>query len=56
MMIATVIFKVLRMKSATVLIATLAASFVDAVPTIAGPDRLAHVLISEAHTAARRMG
>ena len=43
----TVISKVLRMKSATVLIATLAANFVDAVPAVAGPDRLAHVRILE---------
>jgi len=46
-MTATVISKVLSMKSATVLIATLAANFVDAVPTVAGSDRLAHVLVSE---------
>jgi predicted transglutaminase-like cysteine proteinase len=46
-MTATVISKVLRMKSATMLIATLGASFVDAVPAVAGPDRFAHVLVSE---------
>ena len=46
-MTAAVISKVLRMKSATMLIATLGASFVDAVPAVAGPDRFAHVLVSE---------
>ena len=46
-MIATAISKILRVKSGTVLIATLAASFVDAIPAVAGPDRLAHVLVSE---------
>ena len=43
-MTATVISKVLRMKSATMLIATLGASFVDAVPAVAGPDRFAHAV------------
>jgi hypothetical protein len=46
-MIATVISKVLSMKSGTVLVVTLAASFVDAVPAVAGPDRLERVLVSE---------
>ena len=46
-MIATVISKVLSMKSATVLVVTLAASALDALPAVAGPERLERVLVSE---------
>jgi predicted transglutaminase-like cysteine proteinase len=47
MMIATAISKILRVKSGTVLIAALAASAIDALPAVAGPQRLAHVAVSE---------
>jgi predicted transglutaminase-like cysteine proteinase len=47
MMIATAISKVLSVKSGTVLIAALAASAIDVLPAVAGPERLAHVLVSE---------
>ena len=40
-MIATVIYKVWSVKFATVLIATFAASVIDALPAVAGPERLA---------------
>ncbi len=46
-MIATAISKILRVKSGTVLIAALAASAIDALPAVAGPQRLAHVAVSE---------
>ena len=46
-MIATAISKILRLKSGTVLIAALAASAIDALPAVAGPQRLAHVAVSE---------
>ena len=46
-MIATVISKVLSMKSGTVLVVTLAASAIDALPAVAGPERLERVLVSE---------
>jgi predicted transglutaminase-like cysteine proteinase len=47
MMIATAISNILRVKSGTVLIAALAASAIDALPAVAGPQRLAHVAVSE---------
>jgi predicted transglutaminase-like cysteine proteinase len=47
MMVATVISKVLSVKSGTVLIAALAASAIDALPAVAGPERLAQVLVSK---------
>jgi predicted transglutaminase-like cysteine proteinase len=47
MMIATAISKILSVKSGTVLIAALAASAIDALPAVAGPQRLAHVAVSE---------
>ena len=46
-MIATAISNILRLKSETVLIAALAASAIDALPAVAGPQRLAHVAVSE---------
>ena len=46
-MTATVISKVLSMKSGTVLVVTLAASALDALPAVAGPERLERVLVSE---------
>jgi predicted transglutaminase-like cysteine proteinase len=46
-MIATVISKVFSMKSGTVLIVTLAASGIDALPAIAGSKQLAHARVSE---------
>jgi predicted transglutaminase-like cysteine proteinase len=46
-MVATVITKVLSLKSMTVLIAVMAASTIDTLPALAGPERLAHVLASE---------
>ena len=55
MMIATVISKVLSVKSGTVLIAALAASAIDALPAVAGPERLAHVAGFRGHAAASRM-
>src|SRR5260370_39536915 len=45
-MVATVISKVC-VKLGTVLIAALAASAIDALPAVAGPERLAHVLVSK---------
>jgi predicted transglutaminase-like cysteine proteinase len=47
MMVAAMISKVLSVKSGMVLIAALAASAVDALPAVAGPERLAHVLVSK---------
>jgi predicted transglutaminase-like cysteine proteinase len=47
MMVANVISKVLSVKSATVLIAALTASAIDARPAVAAPKWLAHVLVSE---------
>jgi predicted transglutaminase-like cysteine proteinase len=47
MMVATVILKVLSVKSGAVLIAALAASAFDALSAAAGPERLAHALVSE---------
>ena len=41
------IAKALSVKSGMVLIAALAASAIDALPAVAGPERLAHVLVSE---------
>ena len=46
-MIATAISKILNVKSGTVLIAVLAASAIDTLPAVAGPQRLAHVAVSE---------
>ena len=46
-MVATAISKILNVKSGTVLIAALAASAIDTLPAVAGPQRLAHVLVSE---------
>jgi predicted transglutaminase-like cysteine proteinase len=46
-MVATAISKILNVKSGTVLIAALAASAIDALPAVAGPQRLAHVAVSE---------
>ena len=46
-MVATAISKVLSVKSGAVLIAALAASAIDTLPAVAGPKRLAHVLVSE---------
>jgi predicted transglutaminase-like cysteine proteinase len=46
-MVATVISKILSVKSGTMLIAALAASAIDALPAVAGPERLAHVLVAE---------
>jgi predicted transglutaminase-like cysteine proteinase len=46
-MIATAISKILRVKSGTVLIAALAASAIAPLPAVAGPQRLAHVAVSE---------
>jgi predicted transglutaminase-like cysteine proteinase len=46
-MVATVITKVLSLKSMTVLIAVMAASTIDTLPALAGPERLAHVLASK---------
>jgi predicted transglutaminase-like cysteine proteinase len=47
MMVAIAISKVLSVKSGAVLIAALAASAIDTLPAVAGPKRLAHVLVSE---------
>jgi predicted transglutaminase-like cysteine proteinase len=47
MMVATLISKFLSAKSGTVLIAALGAGAVDVLPAVAGPERLAHVLVSE---------
>jgi predicted transglutaminase-like cysteine proteinase len=41
------ISKALNAKSGMVFIAALAASAIDALPAVAGPERLAHVLVSE---------
>jgi predicted transglutaminase-like cysteine proteinase len=46
-MVATVITKLLSLKLRTVLIAAMTASAIDALPAVAGPERLAHVLASE---------
>jgi predicted transglutaminase-like cysteine proteinase len=46
-MVAAVITKLLSLMSRTVLIGAMAASVIDALPAIAGPERLAHVLASE---------
>jgi predicted transglutaminase-like cysteine proteinase len=48
MMIATVIYKGWGVKFGTVLIAAFATSVVDALPAVAGSERLAHVLVSKA--------
>jgi predicted transglutaminase-like cysteine proteinase len=48
MMLATVISKDWGMKFSTVLIAAFATSAIDALPVVAGSERLAHVLISKA--------
>src|SRR5450759_4549027 len=47
MMVGAMISKVLSVKSGMVLIAALAASSVDALPAVAGPERLFHVLVSK---------
>jgi predicted transglutaminase-like cysteine proteinase len=47
MMVATVISQVLSVKSGAVLIAALAASAIGTLPAVAGPERLAHALVSE---------
>jgi predicted transglutaminase-like cysteine proteinase len=46
-MFAAVISRVFSMKLGTVLVATLAASTIGALPAVAGPKRLAHALIAE---------
>ena len=46
-MVDIVIFKILRLKSATLLIAALTANAVDAQPAAAERERFAHVLVSE---------
>ncbi len=46
-MVATAIAKALSVRSGTVLIAALAAGAIDALPAAAGPERLAHVPVSE---------
>ena len=46
-MVAIVISKVLGVKSGAVLIAALAASAIDALPAVAGSERLADVLVSK---------
>jgi predicted transglutaminase-like cysteine proteinase len=46
-MIATVVSKLLNVKSGTILIAVLLASAIDALPAFAGPERIAHALVSE---------
>jgi predicted transglutaminase-like cysteine proteinase len=46
-MFAAMISNVLSAKSGAVLIAALAAGVIDALPAIAGPERLTHVLVSE---------
>jgi predicted transglutaminase-like cysteine proteinase len=48
MMIATVISKGLSLKAGTVLIAAFVATTIDALPAVAGSERLAHVLVSKA--------
>ena len=45
--VAAMMSKALNAKSGMVLIAALAASAIDALPAVAGPERLAHVLVSE---------
>jgi predicted transglutaminase-like cysteine proteinase len=47
MMVAIVISKVLSVKSGAVLIAALAASAIGTLPVVAGPERLARVLVSD---------
>jgi predicted transglutaminase-like cysteine proteinase len=47
MMVAIVISKVLSVKSGAVLIAALAASAIGTLPAVAGPERLARVLVSD---------
>jgi len=47
MMVATLISKVLGVKSGTVLIVALGASAIDAFPAVAGPERPAHLPVSE---------
>jgi predicted transglutaminase-like cysteine proteinase len=44
---AAMMSKALNAKSGMVLIAALAASAIDALPAVAGSERLAHVLVSE---------
>jgi predicted transglutaminase-like cysteine proteinase len=46
-MAATVITKLLSVRLRTVLIAAMTASAIDALPAVAGPERLAHALASE---------
>jgi predicted transglutaminase-like cysteine proteinase len=45
--VAAMMSKALNAKSGMVLIAALAASAIDVLPAVAGPERLAHVLVSE---------
>jgi predicted transglutaminase-like cysteine proteinase len=45
--VVVMISKVLSAKSGIVFIAALAASAIDALPAVAGPERLAHVVVSE---------
>jgi predicted transglutaminase-like cysteine proteinase len=47
MMVATVIARILSMKSRAILIATLAANTIDALPAVAESERLAHALVSD---------
>jgi hypothetical protein len=49
-MVAAVISKVLSVKLGTVLIAALAANAIDALPAVAEPKRLVHVLVSESRS------
>src|SRR5262245_41786966 len=46
-MFVAVIAELVSLKSTTVLIAAIAATALDALPAVAGPERLAHVLASE---------
>src|SRR5215475_3212879 len=46
-MLATVITTLLSVKLGTVLIAAVTASAINALPAVAGPERLAHVFASE---------
>jgi predicted transglutaminase-like cysteine proteinase len=46
-MVATAICKILSVKRKAVLIAALAVSAIDALPAVAGPQRLAHIAVSK---------
>lgn len=47
MTVAAMVSKVLNVKSGMVFIAALAVSAINTLPAVAGPERLAHVLVSE---------